>query len=92
MNAPACHRRRQRLGRSSSESSASGLSDSNEVDSSNSSFEGSSNGFDLGDDEGEEEEEEGDDDDEGDEMEYLAPGYPQEDSGDDTNAYVPKSP
>ena len=92
MNALVLHRRRRRLGQSSSESSASGLSDSNEVDSSNSSFEGSSNGFDLGDYEGEEEEEEEDDDDEGEEMEYLAPDYPQEDFGDDTNAYAPKSP
>ena len=84
MNAPARHRRIRRLGQSSLESSALGLSDSNEVDSSNSSSKGSSNGSDSGDDKGKEKEEEEDDDDEGEEMEYLAPNYPQEDSGDDT--------
>ena len=90
LNAPACCRRRRRLGQSSSESSASGLSNSNEADSSDNSSEGSSNGSNLRDDEGEEEEEE--DDDEGEEMEYLAPDYPQEDFRDDTDAYAPKSP
>ena len=92
LNALILHRRRQRLGQSSSKSSALGLFDSNEVDSFDSSSEGSSNGSDSRDDEGEEEEEEEDDDDEGEEMEYLAPDYPQEDFGDDTNAYAPKSP
>ena len=75
LNAPACRRRRRRLGWSSFESSASRLSDSKEANSSKGSFDGS----DSGDDEGEEEEE--DDDDEGEKMEYLAPDYPQEDSG-----------
>ena len=41
----------------------------------------SSDGSDSGDDEGEEEKEERDDDDDKEEMEYLAPDYPQEDSG-----------
>ena len=74
-------KRRRRLGYSSSESSASRLSDSQEADFSNSSSKGSSDGSDSGDDEGEEEKEERDDDDDKEEMEYLAPDYPQEDSG-----------
>ena len=36
--------------------------------------------------------EEDDDDDDEEEMEYLAPGYLQEDSGDDTDAYAPRYP
>ena len=91
LNVPAHHRRRRKLGRSSLKFSASGLSDSKEVDSSNNSSKGSFDGSDSRDDEGKEEEEEKDDDDEGKEMEYLAPDYPQEDSRDDTNAYVPRS-
>ena len=91
LNVPAHRRRRRKLGRLSLESSASGLSDSKEVDSSNNSSKGSFDGSDSRDDEGKEEEEEKDDDDEGKEMEYLAPDYPQEDSRDDTNAYVPRS-
>ena len=55
-----------------------------------SSSKGSSDDSNSRDDEGEEEEEK-DDDDEGKEMEYLAPDYPQEDSRDDTDAYVPRS-
>lgn len=47
----------------------------------------SSNDSDSGDDEGKEEEEEEDEE----EMEYLAPDYSQEDSG-ETDAYVPWSP
>ena len=59
------------------------LSDSKELD--------SSDGFDLREDKGEEEEEE--DDDEGEEeMEYLALDYPQEDFGDELDAYAPRSP
>ena len=93
LNVPAHRTRRRKLGWSSLESSASGLSDSKEVDSSNNSSKGSFDGSDLRDDEGKEEEEEkDDDDDEGKEMEYLAPDYPQEDSRDDTDAYVPRSP
>ena len=82
----------QKLGWSSSESSASRLSDSKEADSFNSSSEGSSNGSDSGDDEGEEKEEEEDDDEDEEQMENLAPNYPQEDSRDDTDAYAPRSP
>ena len=92
LNVPARRTRRRKLGWSSLESSASGLSDSKEVDSSNNSSKGSFDGSELRDDEGKEEEEEKDDDDEGKEMGYLAPDYPQEDFGDDTNAYAPKSP
>ena len=40
--------------------------------------------------EGEEDDDNDDDDDE--EMEYLALDYPQKDSGDDTDAYAPRSP
>jgi len=66
-------RRRQRVGRSSLESRASGLSD-------------------LGDDEGEEEDDDDEEEEEEEEMEYLALNYPQEDSGDDTDAYAPRFP
>ena len=59
------------------------------MDPSNSEKSDSSNCFDSGDDEGEEEEEEEEDEEE---MEYLALDYPQEDSGNDTDAYVPWSP
>ena len=52
----------------------------------------SSDGFDLGEDEGEEGEEKEKDDADEEEMEYLAPDYPPEDSGDDTDAYVLRSP
>ena len=90
LRAPIHHKRRQRLGHSSSESSISRLSDSQEADSSDNSSKDSSDGSDSRDDEGEEEKKEGDDDDE--EMEYLPLDYPQEDSRDDTNAYAPMSP
>lgn len=59
------------------------LSDSKESD--------SSNGFDSGEDKGEEEEEEDVDEDE-EEMEYLATDYPQEDFGDESDAYALRSP
>ena len=92
LDAPTQRRRRQRLGRSSLESSTLGFSDSKEANSSNSSSKGSSDGSDSGDDEGKEEEEEEDDDNDEEEMEYVASNYPQENSGDDTNAYAPRSP
>jgi len=38
------------------------------------------------------EEEEDDDKEDEEEMEYLASDYPQEDSGDDSDAYAPRSP
>ena len=89
MDAPIRSRRRRRLSQSGLESSTSELSDLKELDSSDSS----SNDSDSGEGEDEEEEEEEDDDDEDEEeMEYQAPDYPQEDSGDDTNAYAPWSP
>ena len=53
---------------------------------------GSSDDSDSGHDKGEEEEEEEDDDDDEEGMEYLALDYPEEDFGDDTDAYVPRSP
>ena len=90
LEAPIRRRRRRRLGRSNSKSSTLGLSDSQEADSSDRSFKGSSDDSNFGDEEGEKEEEE-DDDDEEEEMEYLPPGYLQENSGDDTDAYVPRS-
>ena len=79
LNAPTRHRRRQRLGQLSSESSALGLSASKEASSSDNSFLWLRLG---GDDEGEEEEEEEDDDEEEEEeeeeeeREYLALDYP----------------
>ena len=90
LRAPIRHKRRRRLGRSSSESSILGLSDSQKADSSDNSSKDSSDGSDSRDDEGEEEKKEGDDDDEM--MEYLPLDYPQEDSRDDTVAYAPMSP
>ena len=89
LEAPTCRRRRRRLGCSSLGSSALGLSNSQEVDSSDISSKGFSDDSDSGDDKGEEEEEEDDDEEE---MEYLALGYPQKDSVDDMDAYVPRSP
>ena len=89
LEAPTRHRRRRRLGRSS----ASRLYNSQKANSFDRSSKGSSNDSDLGDDDGgKKEEEEEDDDDEKEEMEYLAPSYLQEDSGDDTDAYAPRSP
>ena len=92
LNVPAHRRRRRKLGRSSLESSASGLSDSKEVDSSNNSSKGSFDGSDSRDDEGKEEEVSGSRDDSRDDSRYLAPDYPQEYSRDDTDAYVSRSP
>ena len=60
------------------------LSNSKELD--------SSDGFYLGEDEGEEEEEEDEDDEDEEEMKYLAPDYPQEDSVNDLDAYASQSP
>ena len=91
LEAPICRRRRQRLGPTSSESSTSGLSDSQEAKFFDSSSKCSFDDFDSGDDEGEKEEEEDDNDDE-EEMEYLALDYLQEDSKDDMYAYAPRSP
>ena len=68
------------------------LSDSHAADSSNSSSMGSFDDSDSGHDKGEKEEEEEDDDDDEEGMEYLALDYPEEDFGDDTDAYVPRSP
>ena len=92
MAAPIRRKRRRRLSRSSSKSSASGLSDFKESDSSISPSKGSPDDSNLGDGKGMEEEEEEEDDDDEEKMEYLAPDYPQEDSGDDTNAYASWSP
>ena len=65
---------------SSSESSVSGLFDFKESDSSDNPSRGSSDGSDSGNDDDEEE------------MECQAPDYPQEDSGDDMDAYALRSP
>ena len=92
MAAPIRHKRRRRLSRSSSKSSASGLCDSKEPNSFNSPSEGSPNDSDLGDGEGNEEEEEEEDDDDEEEMEYPALDYPQQDSRADTNSYASWSP
>ena len=91
LEAPIRHRRRQRLGRSSSESNASRLSNSQDAGSSDRSSKGSSDDSNLGDDDGEKKEEE-DDDDEEEEMEYLASSYLQEDSRDDMDANAPRYP
>ena len=71
-------------------SSTSGLSNSQEADSSDSSSKGYFDDSNSGDDESEEKEKDDDDDD--DEMEYLAPNYLKEDSGDNMDAYAPRSP
>ncbi|KAL4610676.1 hypothetical protein ACB092_08G067300 [Castanea dentata] len=76
LDAPTHRRRRQGLGRSSLESSASRLFGSQEADFFDSSSKGSSNDSDSRNGEGEEEEEEDDNDDEEEEMENLAPDYP----------------
>ena len=89
LEAPTCRIGRRSLGRLSSESSALRLSDSQAADSFDSSSKGSSDDSDLGHDKGEEEKEEDDDEEE---MEFLAPNYHQEDFGDETDAYVPRSP
>ena len=91
MDAPIRRKRRRRLARSSLESSVLGLFDFKESDSSDSPSKGSSDGSDSGNDEGKQEEEDEDDDDE-EEMECQAPDYPQEDSGDDMDAYALRSP
>ena len=80
MDAPIRRKRRRRLARSSSESSVSGLFDFKESDSSDNPSRGSSDGSDSGNDDDEEE------------MECQAPDYPQEDSGDDMDAYALRSP
>ena len=94
LKAPIRRRRRWKLSHSSLESRSSGLFDSQEADSSDSPFKGSSDGSNSKDDEGVEEGEEDDDNDDDDEeeMEYLALDYPQKDSRDDTDAYAPRSP
>ena len=91
MDAPIRRKRRRRLAQSSLESSVLGLFDFKESDSSDSPSKGSSDGSDSGNDEGKQEEEDEDDDDE-EEMECQAPDYPQEDSGDNMDAYALRSP
>ena len=77
LKAPTRCRKRRKLGRLSLESSASGLFDSKEANSSYNSSKGFFDGSNLGDAKGGEEEKEDDDDDEEEEeMEYLAPDYP----------------
>ena len=84
MDAPFRNRRRRSPSQLGQESSASNLSDSKDLD--------SANGLDSGKDEGEEEDEEEEDDKDDEEVEYLAPDYPQEESREDSDAYVPWSP
>ena len=92
MAAPIMRKRRRRISWSSLKSNASVLANSKESDSFNSSSEGSPNDSDSEDGEGEEDKEEEEDDDDEEKMEYQASDYPQEDSGDDSNAYVLRFP